>query len=450
MPPATAQDIARHNVRLFIAFRTLFNARFYYPIFAILFLDFGLTIEQFSLLNVIWAITIILAEVPSGALSDLFGRKKLLLLTSLLMVAEMAVWAFTPTGNPQLLFWLLACNRILSGLGEASASGSDEALVFDSLEQAGMKDQWSTVLARTQRFQSFGFMFAMIVGGVIYDIDAVQKAADFFGLSAEISRETILRWPLYLTLLSSLVVLAIATRFIEPQGDKEGESNPRVLEAFRQTWEAGKWIASTPFALIVIVAGANVDSVIRMFITLSTEYYRLIEFSPIYFGFIGAAISALSIFTAGLGKWLVDHRSPTFIFFLVIATSLLGFTGASFFIPYWGLVFVVTLYIGFSVTAFSVSFFLNNTTDKSMRATVLSFKGMAFNLGYGLIGWLYAMLGYYLREDPTLASNEDAHFIAGLGYFPGYFLVASVLVIAFALWRCPRPNSEYQRSQEKA
>ena len=66
------------NVRRFIAFRAFFNARFYYPVFTILFLDFGLTLTQFALLNVVWAVTIVLLEVPSGALADTLGRKNLL------------------------------------------------------------------------------------------------------------------------------------------------------------------------------------------------------------------------------------------------------------------------------------------------------------------------------------------------------------------------------------
>ena len=54
------------NIRLFIAFRIFFTARFYYPIFTILFLDFGLSLEQFALLNVAWAASIVVCEVPSG------------------------------------------------------------------------------------------------------------------------------------------------------------------------------------------------------------------------------------------------------------------------------------------------------------------------------------------------------------------------------------------------
>ena len=70
LEPAPAERLfADRNVGLFVAFRVLFNARFYYPVFMILFLDFGITLEQFGLLNAIWAATIVLLEVPSGALA---------------------------------------------------------------------------------------------------------------------------------------------------------------------------------------------------------------------------------------------------------------------------------------------------------------------------------------------------------------------------------------------
>ena len=52
---------------MFIAFRVFFNARFYYPVFTVLFLDFGLSLSQFAVLNAVWAASIVLCEVPSGA-----------------------------------------------------------------------------------------------------------------------------------------------------------------------------------------------------------------------------------------------------------------------------------------------------------------------------------------------------------------------------------------------
>ncbi|MFW5811251.1 MAG: MFS transporter, partial [Thermodesulfobacteriota bacterium] len=89
--PRTRSPFSIRNVRLFIAFRIFFNARFYYPVFTILFLDFGLTLEQFALLNAAWAASIVLLEVPSGALADTMGRRNLLVATGVLMVAEMAL-----------------------------------------------------------------------------------------------------------------------------------------------------------------------------------------------------------------------------------------------------------------------------------------------------------------------------------------------------------------------
>ncbi|RLC00982.1 MAG: MFS transporter, partial [Deltaproteobacteria bacterium] len=54
MVPTPSSPYAIPNVRTFIAFKCFFNARFYYPIFTILFLDFGLTVSQFALLNAVW------------------------------------------------------------------------------------------------------------------------------------------------------------------------------------------------------------------------------------------------------------------------------------------------------------------------------------------------------------------------------------------------------------
>lgn len=443
------EAIARRNIRLFIAFRVLFNGRFYYPVFAIIFLDFGLTIEQFALLNVVWAVTIILAEVPSGALSDLIGRRTLLIITAVLMVSEMLVWAFAPRGNLTVLFWVLAANRVLSGLGEASASGSDEALAYDSLEQAGMKDQWSQVLATMARWQSVAFMCALGIGGAVYDVSVMQWCADRLGIDVTVTRDMNLRWPIYLNLVTAALTLLVTLRFVEPGGDDDENARPSIANAFRQTWAAGRWILATPFAFMVIAAGAFIDSVGRMLITMNSEYYRLIEFTPVYFGFIGMGISGLGFFVAPLAKRLVDDHSPAFNFFVLVAMSLIGFYGASFFFPYVGLVFVVILFVAFSILTFAISYYLNHITTKSIRATVLSFKGMALNLGYGLIGVLYALLGAHLRGYPVLAADKDALFMSSIGWFPGYFAIGSVLVVLLSLIVCPNINRAYTRMNEQ-
>jgi len=85
MTDASTIAVASRNVRLFMAFRILFNIRFYYPVFMVMFLRYGITLEQFGLLNAAWAIVIVLLEVPSGALADLVGRKALLVAAAVMM-----------------------------------------------------------------------------------------------------------------------------------------------------------------------------------------------------------------------------------------------------------------------------------------------------------------------------------------------------------------------------
>ncbi len=66
-------------------------------------------------------------------------------------------------------------NRLLSGAAEASASGADEALAYDSLASEGRADEWPAVLERVMRWQSVAFFVTMIIGAAAYDERFVQS-----------------------------------------------------------------------------------------------------------------------------------------------------------------------------------------------------------------------------------------------------------------------------------
>jgi MFS family permease len=86
-------------------------------VLGVLFLDLGLKLEQYAILNVIWAVTILLFEIPSGAFADVIGRRLMVIVAAALMVGEMFVFAFAPVGV--WLFPLLVIKRVLSGMAEA-------------------------------------------------------------------------------------------------------------------------------------------------------------------------------------------------------------------------------------------------------------------------------------------------------------------------------------------
>ena len=166
------------NIRQFIAFRIFFNARFYYPVFTVLFLDFGLTLEQFAILNAVWAATIVMVEVPSGALADTYGRRKLLMAAGVIMVVEISLLCFVPLENSGLVFMAFLVNRVLSGIAEAAASGADEALAYDTLKIQGNIDDWDLVLEIQTRMQAVAFICAMSLGAAVYDPELIQRVFD--------------------------------------------------------------------------------------------------------------------------------------------------------------------------------------------------------------------------------------------------------------------------------
>lgn len=437
------------NLRRFIIFRLFYSARFYYPVLTILFLDYGLTLEQFALLNLAWALTIVVAEVPSGALADIVGRRRLVIFAAVMMVVEMSLLAFVPMGASGLLFTVFLINRISSGLSEAAASGADEALAYDSLKALGREEQWSHLLEKTSRVVSIGFFVTMILGALVYDQALLNRTLAFITADWQVARETAIRLPVLLTLLSAFVVLATALGFRELPADPAPQRTAgrgglvALLEAFRQVGRAGQWILGHRFVLFVILAALALDSVARQFVVLASEYYRLIDIPVSWFGLIGAGMSLFGIITARFSRYLVNRHTPAFNFGVLSSVLLLSLLGLTLAIPIGGLLFAVGAFALLGMVQFQASFYLNRAVDSSLRATVLSFKGLALNLGLGFASLLYTGLVATLRaRDAGLpeAELQEHVFLDALLAFPLYYIVLMILIILAArkesgLWK---------------
>lgn len=442
------------NIRLFLAFRIFFNSRFYYPVFTILFLDFGLSIEQFALLNTVWAITIVVAEVPSGALADILGRKYLLVATSLLMLAEMCLLAFVPLGSSTLIFWAFLFNRILSGLAEAMASGADEAIAYDSLIRHGNPDHWPKVLSLQLRLRSIASVITMTAGALLYDPNIINLILAGLGIEHMVDQQTTMRFPVYLTLVLAILATATTFRMVEEESGDLEKGGSTALAALKKTMEAGLWISRTPFALTIILFGMCYDHILRMIVTMTSQYFRLIHLPEASFGLIGSAMMLLGLIMPKIAEKMVMRFSPRANMFWVSASSLIALVCLSGFLPYLGLVPMGLVFGTMMLVSFFTSHYLNLITDSHQRATVLSFKGLAFNLAYGLIGFLFAVLIASLRSsignthpDWSVLQVENSAFITGIGWFPFYTAVFIGVLLIFSLFSL-RKTDIYKRAPE--
>jgi MFS family permease len=446
--PASIASDADRNWRRFVLFRVLFNARFYYPVLAIFFLDLGLSAAEYTLLNFAWALAIVFTDVPAGVLADRIGRRPLVIAAGVCMVLEMALLTIAPRNGGFVLLLYCLANRLLSGIAEGMASGADEALVFDSLAERGRSSEWPHVLDQVMRWQGAGMIIAMIVGGAVYDPSLLNHLLGAVGFSVHLDKAVTMRFPIYLNLLSAFLVLTCALGMREPatrirhaapvNGDDESADSRAGCE--RTAWHiashAARWIWQTPAALFVITAAVLLDCVTRLFLTFSSSYFRLIHLPEALFGFIGAFMGGLGLLVSPIARRMVTTNTMLRNYLLLGAVVLVGLVGVACRWTYWGVLFLLPLGGAMTALGYIVSYYLNALADSAHRATVLSFKGVAINLGYGFISLLFALALRSARPANGSAPNPDAAFAHGLNFLPLWLIFSVILcTVAFAKYR---------------
>jgi len=420
--PTKFPEKARRNLVCFILFRLFFNARFYYPVFAVLFMDYGLTMSQFAVLNAVWAGVIVVGEVPFGAVADRLGRRPLIIGAAVLMVLEMGVLLMAPVGVPAVAFWFFLVNRILSGCAEALASGADEALAYDSLVAEQKESLWAEVLKRMMVWQSVAFFFAMLLGGAVFDSAFLNQVGGWVGMDWNFEQEETVRFPIWLTFLTGCACLVAALAMREPKAHSDRPGEGQELSSWSELKGILRWLVSRRVVMGLIIIGLLFDSTIRMMVTLGSEYFRLIQYPEAMFGVLGALTAGTGWISGLAGKQMVSGGARSKNFLVLGGIGLVGLVGVAFHVPYWGYGFWVVLMVGFGLLNFFMSTYINVETASHRRATVLSVKSLAFNLAYGLVGLFYAGWTAYLQER-TGGSGEADTFQASLPAFPVYFLV---------------------------
>lgn len=422
------------NIPLFIAFRVFFNARFYYPVLGVLFLDLGLSLEQYATLNVIWAATILLVEIPSGALADVIGRRWMVSLAGLLMVAEMALFAFAPIGP--WLFPLLILNRIISGTAEACASGADEALAYDSLPKEGRDERWRCVLVNLMRWSSGAFFIVMITGALAFDRHFVEAVAGLCGW--HIGAGITIRWPVYLTLATSVPAFLCALAMREPPTNQQPRTQHQVREALENILGGARFVFSSPRVRWLMLCAVLFDSLVRLFLTFASNYYRLIGLPEFVNGFLGSLYALLGFLAAVLAQRMISHLKPAMIFTTLGILVFAPLVGLCFATPIWGLWVVIPIGLSMPMMQYFVSSYLNEWTESKLRATVLSFRGVALNIGYAFAGIGFVAVASSIRAT-GIDLSETAVFAKTLLALPIAFALGSLILMLAACGKRKAP-----------
>ncbi len=106
--------------------------------------------------------TVTLIEIPSGAIADLWGKKRAIVV-SYILIGSGNIFMFFADG-----IWLLAASAVVIAIGLAFLSGAFEALTYDSLKESGREDEYEKVYSKQKSIILFTHVIASLVGGIIY------------------------------------------------------------------------------------------------------------------------------------------------------------------------------------------------------------------------------------------------------------------------------------------
>jgi MFS family permease len=150
------------------AYKSLDDLILIYPLYAVMFVDHGVTPSQLALLFAVWAGVGLALEVPSGVLADHVSRRRLLAAGQLIRAGGYACWLLFPG------FWGYLVGFVCWGIKGALQSGTFEALVYDELDRQDAAGLYAQVIGRSRAVAIVAILVAMLTATPLYGLGGYQ------------------------------------------------------------------------------------------------------------------------------------------------------------------------------------------------------------------------------------------------------------------------------------
>lgn len=197
------------NLSRYQAFSLVVFTPFMVPVIVLFWRENGLDLVDVHLLQAIFAVAVVLLEVPTGMVADRLGKRASLIAASAITSAGMGLYAL---GHG---FWVFLSAELALALGISLHSGAGSALLYDTLRALGRAAEYQRYEGRTRALQLVSVGVCALVGGVV---------------GAHSTRATV-----WLTAVGPLCALALALSLVEV-ADPPGRGQPwrEGLVGYRQ------------------------------------------------------------------------------------------------------------------------------------------------------------------------------------------------------------------------
>lgn len=343
---------------------------FYVPVSVVFLSSRGQSLEDIFIFESILLASILVAEVPSGLISDRIDRRWVILSGFVFNGCAEVVFAL---GNSFTAFTL---SFVLSGLGIAMLTGTQDAYIYEALGDNADRDSVA-VWGHFGALELVAGVFASFVGGVLAKIDVALPAC----ASA-----------------IAACLAAVAVLFIPPQPASTSEK--ATEETALVSLKRGICLLfSSPVLLYTAVASAAVFVLFNSVFTLNQPIFDRVDVPLAVWGFIvGGAQLAAAVYDHFSGV-IVERVGRRAGLLLAFGYGVIGFI--LMMIPH-----IICVIIGFALVVISMfargpitRAVANKEIPSERRATVLN---VASTLG-SLIGILLnPVIGWGADQSPVV------------------------------------------------
>ncbi|MBN2540224.1 MAG: MFS transporter [Bacilli bacterium] len=363
---AVKRNAYKRNIFLDYLHMFFRNTNFTHGIWAAYLLLKGYSLIDVGLFEMIFHISSLAGEVPTGVVGDLLGRRVSRMLGILSYFVYIGLMLFGIHS-----YFLIIIAFVICGLSYTFESGSGDALVYDSLKEIGEENKFMKVNGIREVVYQVATVVVLFLTGWLLE---GEHATDFY-------------------LTAGLFVIAFVMIFLMKEThiphDTQGLSfRKRMNDHFVKTW---KIVRGNKRLLTLIIIGALLFAPVTSLFIYAQEYFQYLGFSERWMLFF-LAFHALSAAIGGFIASKVEQKLGEKTLMLVVPILF----AISFWLtlePNFG--FVAFIALGLLESLFYVILFdyMNRVIPSEARASVLSFFGMSFSAVMIMIFPIMGLIG---------------------------------------------------------
>ncbi len=351
------------------------------PILSLTLIDKGASLSNLSIILGLYALSVILLELPTGVMADIFGRKKIFVLSLIIFTVCFSL-LLTSSG-----FIVLCIVMMLYGLAKALASGSFDALFIDYYIDNFGKDKLHNITTRLSVLEALGLSAGALSGGFFPEI-----SAKFFSSIGIYDLNIIVR----IVLTVTLIILSVL--FISDISDADKAEKKQRISIKQHIKNSSDFVFKNSTVLCIFLSVFSTG----FFLSALETYWQphFITFLPdessvrllglMAFLYLGAAMIGSIVSNNTIKKYKLNLRRMYLVMRGLIALLLI-LTALQTSIPLF-IALYASIYLVFGMATIPEGVILNSETPNEIRASVLSVKSFTMQIG-GLSGsFLYSIL----------------------------------------------------------